>query len=160
MRACADAVRALEQSTASLADQYGANTRPVEPTSIGAFWTTHDSLRAQNRRKPTSVSCACSTFSHGLDGAVRVQNMEKSYKPAARSSAQSDQCFRYALQWQTRTQSFFIRTAESNQTELGAHAISVCCAQVDISQLLRIFTTIICLHVLKQAELKLHVSRQ
>ena len=110
---------------ASLADQYGANTGPVEPTSMGAFWTTHDSLRAQKSRKPISESCTCSSFSHGLDCAVRVQNMEKLYKPAARSSAQSDQCFRYALNWQTRTQSFFIRTAESNQTEVGAHAISV-----------------------------------
>ena len=51
--------------------------------------------------------------------------IEKSYKPAARSSAQSDQRFRYALIWQPRTQGFFIRTAESNQAELGAHAISV-----------------------------------
>ena len=33
----ADAVRALEQPTDSLADQYGANTGPVEPTSMGAF---------------------------------------------------------------------------------------------------------------------------
>ena len=74
----------------------------------------------QNRRKPISESCTCSSFSHGLDGAVRIQNIEKSYKPVARY-----QCFRYALNWQTRTQSFFIRTAESNQTELGAHAISV-----------------------------------
>ena len=51
--------------------------------------------------------------------------IEKSYKAAAQSSAQSDQGFRYALNWQTWTQSFFIRTVESNQTELGAHAISV-----------------------------------
>ena len=144
----ADAVRALEQPTASLADQYGANTGPVEPTSMGAFGTTHDSLRAQNRRKPISESCACSSFSHGLDGTIRVQNMEKSYKPAAPSSAQSDQCFRYALNWQTRTQGFFVRTAESNQTELGAMPFRFCRAQVDISQLLRIFITIVCLHVL------------
>ena len=53
------------------------------------------------------------------------KNHRKSYKLAARSSTQSDQGFRYALNWQTRTKSFFIRTAESNQTELGAHAISV-----------------------------------
>ena len=82
-------------------------------------------LLRQNRRKPISERYTCSSFSHGLDGAVRIQNMEKSYKLVARSSAQSYQCFRYALNWQTRTQSFFIRTAESNQTELGAHAISV-----------------------------------
>ena len=56
---------------------------------------------------------------------TRPPIIEKSYKPAAQSSAQSDQGFRYALNWQTRTQSFFIRTAESNQTELGAHDISV-----------------------------------
>ena len=49
----------------------------------------------------------------------------KLYKPAARSTAQSDQGFCYALNWQIRTQSFFIQTADSNQTELGAHAISV-----------------------------------
>ena len=124
MQARADAVRALEQPTASLADHYGANTGPIEPTSMGAFWTTHDSLRAQNRRKPISEGCTCSSLSHGLDGAVRVQDMEKSYKPAARSSAQSDQFF-YALNWQERTQNFFIQTAESNQTALSAHAISV-----------------------------------
>ena len=56
---------------------------------------------------------------------LRPKFIKTSYKPAARSSAQSDQGFRYALNWQIRAQSFFIRTAESNQTELGAHAISV-----------------------------------
>ena len=35
-----------------------------------------------------------------------------------------------------------------------------CHAQVHISQLLRIFITIVCLHALKQTELKLHVLRQ
>ena len=50
---------------------------------------------------------------------------KKSYKPAAQSSDQSDQGLIYTLNWQTRTKSFFIRTGESNQTELGAHAISV-----------------------------------
>ena len=55
----------------------------------------------------------------------RSKNHRKSYKPGARSSTQSDQGFCYALNWHTRTQSFSIRTAESNQTELGAHAISV-----------------------------------
>ena len=52
------------------------------------------------------------------------KNHRNSYKPEARSSTQSDQGFRYTLNWQTRTQSFFIRTAESNQTELGADAIT------------------------------------
>ena len=47
--------------------------------------------------------------------------IKSSYKHAARLSAQSDQWFRYVLNWQTRAQSFVIRTAESN----GAHAISV-----------------------------------
>ena len=60
MRARADAVQALEQPTASLAVQYGANTGLVEPTCMGVFWTTHNPLRAQNRRKPISESCACS----------------------------------------------------------------------------------------------------
>ena len=51
--------------------------------------------------------------------------IEKSYKPAARASVVSDQSFRYALNWQRMTQRFFIRTAESNQTVLGAHAILI-----------------------------------
>ena len=66
----------------------------------------------------------------------------------------------YALDWQTRTQSFFIRTAES-KTQLGAHAISVLsCTLVHISQLVRILITIVCLHALKQTELKFHVLRK
>ena len=34
--------QALEQPTANLADQYGAKTGPVKPTSMDAVWTTHD----------------------------------------------------------------------------------------------------------------------
>ena len=77
VRARADAVRALEQPTASLVDQYGANTEPVEPTYMDAFWTLHDSLRAQNHRKPIAERCTCSSFSHGLYGPVRVQTSSK-----------------------------------------------------------------------------------
>ena len=47
VRARADAVRALDEPTTSLADQYGANTGPLEPTSMCVIWTTHDSLRAE-----------------------------------------------------------------------------------------------------------------
>ena len=42
-----------------LAVQYEANTGPVEVTSMGAVWTTHDSLRAPNRRKPIAESSTC-----------------------------------------------------------------------------------------------------
>ena len=77
VRARADALRALEQPTASLVYQYGANTGPVKPTCMGVFWTTHDSLRAQNCRKPTSESCTCSSYSHGLYDPVRVQKPSK-----------------------------------------------------------------------------------
>ena len=35
-----------------------------------------------------------------------------------------------------------------------------CHAQVHISQLLRVFIKLVCLHTLKQTELKLHVLRQ
>ena len=130
LRACADAVWALEQPTASLADQYVANTGPVEPTSNGAIWTTHDSLRSQNRRKPISETQHAHLSPTGYTapyGPIRLQqSSKKCTKPAARLSTQSDQGFRYALNWQTRTQNFFILTAESNQTELGARAISVC----------------------------------
>ena len=35
-----------------------------------------------------------------------------------------------------------------------------CRAQVHISQLLRVFITLVCLHALKQIDLKLHVLRQ
>ena len=95
VRARADAVRALKQPTASLADQYGANTGPVEPTCMGVFWPTHVSLRAQSRWKPISESCTCSSFSHELYDPVRVQKtFKKSYTPTARSSAQSDHGFR------------------------------------------------------------------
>ena len=58
-------------------DRYGANTGLVEPTCMGFFWTTHDSLRAQKRRKPISESCTCSSFSEGLYGLVRIQNHQK-----------------------------------------------------------------------------------
>ena len=85
--------------------------------------------------------------------------IEKSYKPAARSSAQSDQWFCYVLNWQTRTQSFFIRTSLIKLS--WAHTpFRLSCAQVHISQLLRNFKTTVCLHALKQTELKLHVLRQ
>ena len=89
VRAHADAVRALEQPTASLADRYGANTGLVEPTRMGVFWTTHDSLRAQNRRKSISESCRCSSFSHGLYGTVRVKKSSKNCTNPQRSHAPS-----------------------------------------------------------------------
>ena len=92
------------------------NTWPVEPTSMGTIWTMHDSLQAQNRWKPISERSTCSSFTHGL-------------------YSQSDQGFRYARNWQTRTQSFFIRTVEYNQTQMDAHAISVLlCTLIHISQ--------------------------
>ena len=76
----------------------GQNTRSVEPTSMGAIWTMHDSLRAQNRRKPISES---STYPIFHPKTIRPHTgptiNEKSYKPAARSSAQSDQGFRRRL---------------------------------------------------------------
>ena len=85
--------------------------------------------------------------------------IEKSYKPAERSSAQSDQWFRYVLNWQTRTQSFFIRTSLIKLS--WAHMpFRLCCSQVHISQLLRNFISLVCLHALKQTELKLHVFKQ
>ena len=49
----------------------------VEPTSMGAFWTTHDSLWAPYRRKPISESCICLSFSLGLYGPVRVHKSSK-----------------------------------------------------------------------------------
>ena len=68
--------------TASLAEQYGSNTWPIEPTSMGALRITHDYLRAQNRRKPISESYTCSSFNHGLHGPVRVQKpMKKRTNP-------------------------------------------------------------------------------
>ena len=72
--------------------------------------------------------------------------IEKSYKPAARSSVVSDQSFRYALNWQRRTQRFFIRTAESNKLSWAHMPFRFCRAQVHISQLLRNFITIGCFH--------------
>ena len=144
VRARAGAVRALEQPTASLADQYEANTGPVESTCMGVFWTTHDSLRAQNHRKPIFESCICSSFSHGLYTApYGSKNQRKIVRfTAARLSAQSDHGFRYALNW---------------QTELGAHAVSVLsCTGSQIS--CYVFSQQ--LHALKQTELKLHVLRQ
>ena len=55
---------------------YGLSCRPVwgkyracrTHACMGAFWTTHDSPWAQNRRKPISESCTCLSFSHGLYG--------------------------------------------------------------------------------------------
>ena len=86
VRARADAVRALEQPTASLADQYVTNTGPLEPTSMGAVWTSSDTLRAQNRRKPISESCTCSSFSHDLyEGSVCVQQSSKNRTNPQRS---------------------------------------------------------------------------
>ena len=58
----------------------GKSVRAKEPTTMGAFWTTHDTLQAQNRRKPISESCTGSSFSHGLYGLygpVRVQISSK-----------------------------------------------------------------------------------
>ena len=93
---------------------YGQSGRPVWGkyraciTHMGAFWTTHDSLQVQNR-KPNSESCSCSSFSHELYGPVRVQKSSKIVQThSAVIRPVSDQNFRYALNWQTRTKSFFI----------------------------------------------------
>ena len=58
---------------------YGQSCRPVwgkyrayRTHMYGRLWTTHDSLRAQNLRKPISESCTCSSFSQY--GPLRVQN--------------------------------------------------------------------------------------
>ena len=77
VRARADTLRALEQPTASLSDQYRANTGPAEPTSMGSIWITHNFLRAQNRRKPISESSTCSSFTHGLYDPIRIQQSSK-----------------------------------------------------------------------------------
>ena len=58
------------------------NLRPVLQTSMGqismgAVWITHDSLRAQHRRKLISESSTCLSFSHGLYGPVRLQQSSK-----------------------------------------------------------------------------------
>ena len=73
----ADSIQALEQPTASLADQYRANTGPVKPTSMAAIWTTRNSLQAQNQQKPISESSTCSSFTHGLYGPIWVQQSSK-----------------------------------------------------------------------------------
>ena len=127
VRARADSVRALEQPIPSLADKYGANKGPVEPTNMGTIWTTHDSLRAQNRRKPISERSTCSSFTHGLYGPIWVQqSSENRTNPQPVHPPSLIRVFAIiCANWQTRTQSFFMRTAESNQTKLGAHAISV-----------------------------------
>ena len=39
--------------TATRAEPVWGKYRAVEPTCMDVFWTTHDSLRAQNRRKPS-----------------------------------------------------------------------------------------------------------
>ena len=70
----ADAVWALKQPMAIFSDRYGANTGPVEPTSMGAVWTMHYSLRAQNPRKPISESSTCSSLTHR---AIRIQQSSK-----------------------------------------------------------------------------------
>ena len=63
---------------------YGQSCRPVwgkyracRTHIYGSFWTTHGSLRADNRRKPISESCTCSSSSHGLYGPIRVQKSSK-----------------------------------------------------------------------------------
>ena len=161
MRARADAIRALKHRTTGFAEQDGANIGPEEPTSMGAFCTTLYGPKIVGCPSLKAVSHLSATGYTALCG---FKNHRKSYKLAAQSSAQSDQSFRCALtsNWQTRAQSFLIRTAESNQIELGAHAIIFwfCCLQVHISELLRNFITLVCVHKLKQTELKLHVFRQ
>ena len=134
-----DAVRTLEQPTASLADQYRANTGPVDPhvwASFGPRTTLYE---------PKIVGSLSLKVVHVIvqPRAIRLRTrgsktIENSYKPAARSSAQSDHGFRYVLNWQTRTQTFFIRTVESNKTELFGFVV-----HRFTYQSLRIFITIV-----------------
>ena len=118
----ADAVRALEHPTANLREQYGANTGPVEPTIMGAcrIWH-HDYLQAQNRRKPISESCTCSSFSHGLYGPVRVQKPTNNRTNPQRVHTPS--LIRVFAVLLIGKQGH--KASESIQTELVAHAILI-----------------------------------
>ena len=146
VRARADAVRALAQHTASLADQYGANTGPVEPTSIGAVGP-----RTTLYGPKIDGSSTCSSFTHGLYGPIRVQQSSKNLTNPQHGHLPSlIRVFAMRLTGKQGHKASSYETAESNQTELGAHAISVLSwTLVHISQLLCIFITIICFHDLK-----------
>ena len=127
--------------TVSLADQYGTNTGHVEPTSMGGIWTTHDSLWAQNRRKPVSESSTCSSFTHGLYGPIRVQQSSNNRSNPHRGHPPS----------LIRVFAMRLIGKQGHKASSYEHAISVLsCTLIHILQLLRIFTTIVCLHVLKQ----------
>ena len=122
VRACADAVRALEQSCRPV----WANTGPVESKCMGAFWTTHNSPRAPNQRNPISENCTCSSFSNKLYGPVRVQKIIENRTNPQRShlpSLISVLAMRLIGKQGHKASSYEQRSL--NQTELGAHAISV-----------------------------------
>ena len=157
----ADAVWASEQPTAGLPDQYGANTGPVEPSSMGAFWTTHDSLRALSRRKPISESYTCSSFSPGLYGPIRVQTSSKKQTNPQRGHPPSlIRVFAMRLIGKQGHKATLYKQRSLIKLSWAHMPFRFCRAQVHISRLLRIFITIVCLHALKQTELKLYVLKQ
>ena len=126
----------------SLADQYGANIVSVETIYLVVFWTTHDSLRAQNRRKPISENCTCSSFSHGLYSPVRVQKASKTRTNPQRGHAPSlIRVFAMLLIDKQGHKASSYEQRSLNQTELDAHA-RFCRTQVHIS-VLHIFVTIV-----------------
>ena len=108
VRAHADAVWALEHPTASLVEQYGANTGPVEPTSMGACQIWHARLCTGPKSSEAHLWKLYMLIiqPRAIRPRMGPKTHKKSYKPAARSYTQSNQRFCYALNWQTRTQSF------------------------------------------------------
>ena len=138
--------------------QYGANTWPVESINLGAVWTMHDSLWAQNRRKPISESSTCSSFTHGLYGHVRVQKSSKT--PQRNHPPSLIRVFAMRLIGKQGHKASSYEQRSLIKLSWAHMQFRFCRAQFQISQLLRIFITIVCLHALKQTELKLHVLRQ
>ena len=128
---------------------------------MGAFWTTYDSLRAQNRRKPISESCTGSSFSHGLYGPVRVQISSKNRTNPQRGHPSSlIRIFAMRLIGKQGHKASSYEQRSLLKLSWAHMPFRFCRAQVNTSQLLRIFVTIVCLHALKQTKLKLHVLRQ
>ena len=131
---------------------------------MGAFWTTHDSLRAQNRRKPISESCTGSSFSHGLYGLYGLARIQISSKNRTNpQSGHPPSLIRVFAMRLIGKQGHKPSSYEQwSLLKLGwAHMpFRFCRSQVHASHLLRIFITIVCLHALKLTKLKLHVLRQ
>ena len=76
--------------------------------------------------------------------------IEKSYKPAARSSAQSAQSFAMRLIGKQGHKASSYEQQSLIKVSWAHMPFRFCHAKVHMSQLLRIFTTIVCLHALKQ----------